>query len=74
MDNAGAGLRFTFQFKETVAAAIFQRGRSIWTVFDSDARLDLSALRHAGKGIIEHVARRRFDDAQYIHITLKERR
>ena len=72
MENAGASLSFTFQFKEPIAAAIFRRGRSIWSVFDSDARLDLKALRHAGKGMIESVEHLRFDDAQYIRITLKE--
>ncbi|MFQ5625927.1 MAG: hypothetical protein ACE5FM_04655, partial [Methyloligellaceae bacterium] len=71
-NNAGASLRFTFQFEKPVAAAVFRRGHSIWSVFDSKARLDLKGLRQAGKGIIEDIKQVHFGDAQYIRITLKK--
>lgn len=70
----GGGLRFTFQFPEPVAAAIFRRGKSIWTVFDSDAQLDLKNLRERADSIVEEVKRVRFGKAQYIRIKLKETR
>ncbi len=68
----GGGLRFTFQFPEPVAAAIFRRGKSIWTVFDSDALLDLKALRARAGATVEDIKQVRFGKAQYIRIKLKE--
>jgi tetratricopeptide (TPR) repeat protein len=69
---SGAGLRVTFQFSKPVAAAMFRRGRSIWTVFDSDAQLDLSDLRTRAKNMVEDIQQVRFGSAQYVRIKLKE--
>ena len=71
-EKARAGLRFTFQFDKPVAAAVFRRGRTIWSVFDTEKRLDLQALRRAGKGVVEDVRRISSGKAQVILITLKE--
>ncbi len=68
----GGGLRFTFQFPQPVAAAIFRRGKSIWTVFDSDAQLDLKVLRERADAMVEDIKQVRFGKAQYIRIKLKE--
>ncbi len=68
----GAGLRFTFQFAKPVAAAIFRRGPSIWAVFDSDAQLDLTALRARADPMVEDIQQVRFGKAQYVRIKLKE--
>lgn len=67
----GSGLRYTFQFSEPVAAAIFRRGPSIWTVFDSDAVLDLTALRTHSKNMVDDIQHVRFGKAQYVRIKLK---
>jgi len=71
-EKARTGLRFTFQFDKPVAAAVFRRGRTIWNVFDSEKRLDLDALRRAGKGVIEDIKRISSGKGQVILITLKE--
>lgn len=71
-ETARASLRFTFQFDKPVAAAVFRRGRTIWGVFDTEKRLDLQALRRAGKGMIEDIKRVSSGKAQVILITLKE--
>lgn len=68
---AGDLLRYTFQFKKPVSAAVFRRGRSIWAVFDSDEKLDLRPLRLAGANLFEDLKQVQFGDAQYIRLKLK---
>lgn len=70
-ENANDVLRYTFHFETPVSAAVFRRGRSIWAVFDSNAKLDLEPLREAGGSMIEDLKQVSFGDAQYIRIKLK---
>ncbi len=70
--ESAAGLNFTFQFTEPVAAAIFRRGRSVWAVFDSDAKLDMAGLRRAAGEGVENIKNLQFGKAQYVRIQLKE--
>ncbi|MHA1165907.1 MAG: hypothetical protein ACTSP0_10065, partial [Alphaproteobacteria bacterium] len=72
VEETGTGLHFTFQFTEPVAAAIFRRGRSVWAVFDSDAKLDMVGLRRAAGDSVENIKNLKFGNAQYVHIQLKE--
>ncbi|MEI7933205.1 MAG: tetratricopeptide repeat protein, partial [Alphaproteobacteria bacterium] len=37
---------FTFSWSETVAAAVFRRGESVWIVFDTPATMDIKAVPH----------------------------
>jgi tetratricopeptide (TPR) repeat protein len=44
LSQQGADLKLTFAFKTPVGAAVFQRADTLWLVFDSKAKIDLSAL------------------------------
>ena len=44
LSQEGADLKLTFAFKTPVGAAVFQRADALWLVFDSKAKIDLSAL------------------------------
>ena len=45
-DAAQAQTTFRFPWSETVAAAVFRRGESVWIVFDTPANMDFSAVPH----------------------------
>ena len=68
----GTGLRFTFQFDEPVAAAVFRRGSDLWAVFDSNAQLDLSELKARTGGILLDVTQVQLGDAQYVRMKFAE--
>jgi tetratricopeptide (TPR) repeat protein len=42
--RAGRGAQLTFKWAAPAGAAVFRRGDGLWVVFDSPARLDVSAL------------------------------
>lgn len=44
LNQQGADLKLTFAFKAPVGMAVFQRADTLWLVFDSKAKIDLSAL------------------------------
>ncbi len=44
LNAQGADLKLTFAFKTPVGVAVFQRADTLWLVFDSKAKIDLSAL------------------------------
>jgi tetratricopeptide (TPR) repeat protein len=44
LSQQGADLKLTFAFKAPLGAAVFQRADTLWLVFDSKAKIDLSAL------------------------------
>ncbi|MHA1523157.1 MAG: hypothetical protein ACTSY1_01980, partial [Alphaproteobacteria bacterium] len=48
----GTTLRLVFPFSKPVAAAVFQRGNSLWMVFDTDRPIELGGLAKAGRGHI----------------------
>ena len=42
--RAGRGVQLAFKWAAPAGAAVFRRGDGLWVVFDSTARLDVSAL------------------------------
>ena len=45
-ESTQAQTTFKFPWSETVAAAVFRRGESVWIVFDTPANMDFSAVPH----------------------------
>ncbi|MBV8790477.1 MAG: hypothetical protein JO237_00335 [Pseudolabrys sp.] len=71
----GANLRLDFPFLEPTAAAAFRRGDVLWVVFDTAAKLDISALTAEGDKIIKGAGVVRTDDgATAIRIKLERPR
>lgn len=66
----GEGLHLTFTFPKATAAASFQRGDTVWLVFDSRAPLDVASIRANGGDIIGGVSRMPLPDGQAIRIRL----
>jgi tetratricopeptide (TPR) repeat protein len=52
----GDGLRLTFPYVTSTAAAVFRRGETLWLVFDSERRLDTAALSADSSQTIRNVA------------------
>jgi tetratricopeptide (TPR) repeat protein len=44
LSQQGSNLKLTFAFKTPIGAAVFQRADTLWLVFDSKAKIDLSTL------------------------------
>jgi tetratricopeptide (TPR) repeat protein len=44
LDTSGDNLRIEFPFAVPTASAVFRRGDIVWMVFDTDAKIDISAL------------------------------
>jgi tetratricopeptide (TPR) repeat protein len=53
LDNA---VRLVFPFATETPAAMFRRADTMWLVFDSDAAIDVDALRAGRKGVIRSVS------------------
>lgn len=66
----GDGLHLTFSFPKATAAASFQRGDTVWLVFDSRLPLDLAPIRAHGGNLIDSVSRMPLADGQAIRIRL----
>jgi hypothetical protein len=67
----GKGLRIEFPFDALTPAAVFRRADMLWLVFDSDARIDLSALmREPEDGIREARFVRGKDGAAVVRLRL----
>ncbi len=64
------GLRLTFSFPSSTAAASFRRGDTVWLVFDSAAPVELEPIRAKGGAIIGEVTRLALDAGQAIRIRL----
>jgi len=43
-EMVAGNLQLSFPFKQDVPAAVFQRGDSLWVIFDTNRKLDMSAL------------------------------
>ncbi len=43
-EMVAGNLRLSFPFTQDVPAAVFQRGESLWVIFDTSSKLDMSAL------------------------------
>jgi hypothetical protein len=64
------GLRLTFSFANATPAASFQRGDTVWLVFDSKQPIDIDPVRANGGAIIGDVRRMALDNGQAIRIRL----
>ena len=63
------GLRLTFSFPSSTAAASFRRGDTVWLLFDSAAPLEVEPIRAKGGAIVGEVTRELLDAGQAIRIT-----
>ncbi|MGI9383166.1 MAG: tetratricopeptide repeat protein [Methyloligellaceae bacterium] len=68
--EAGANLRLVFPFAKPISGAVFRRGRTIWLVFDSNAKLDDAALRDPPGSKVVDVEHVRSGSMQYFRLTL----
>jgi hypothetical protein len=59
----GEGWRLRFAFAEATAAAAFQRGDTLWLVFDASAALDLEAIRRDAVSVVAAVTAAATEDA-----------
>jgi tetratricopeptide (TPR) repeat protein len=64
------GLRLTFSFPSSTAAASFRRGDTVWLLFDSAAPLEVEPIRAKGGAIVGEVTRELLDAGQAIRIRL----
>ena len=64
--QADDGLHVEFPFTADTPAAAFQRGDTLWLVFDSSAVIDLASLTHDGSHVIRSVAMERGADGEAI--------
>lgn len=64
------GLRLTFSFANATPAASFQRGDTVWLVFDSKQPIDIDPVRANDGAIIGDVRRMALDNGQAIRIRL----
>ncbi len=60
-----------FNFPNPVRAAVFQRGKMIWSVFDSDIPIDLGSIQKDLADRVESVRITRSGEMQYVRIKLK---
>jgi hypothetical protein len=71
----GDALRLEFPFVAPTPAAVFRRADTVWLVFDSDARIDLSALtREPDSSIRDARFERAKDGAAIVRLQLKRPR
>lgn len=54
-DKGPALVSFSFQWPESVGAAVFRRSDDIWIVFDRRAPIDLAPLRALGEPMVERI-------------------
>ncbi|TAK49677.1 MAG: tetratricopeptide repeat protein [Xanthobacteraceae bacterium] len=63
-------VRLTFSFHAPVAAALFSRADTLWLIVDSQAPLDLAALRAEAAGVVRDIATLPLADAQAVRMRL----
>ena len=71
LHKSGNSMRIEFPFAANTPAAIFRRADTLWLVFDSEATIDLAALkRDAGDAIREAQFERSKDGAAIVRLRL----
>jgi hypothetical protein len=68
--HPSGGVKLSFLFTQSTAAAVFNRADTLWVVFDSNADIDLSALDGESSGTIRGAQFTRTPDADIIRIKL----
>ena len=66
----GSSVRLSFPFATPTASAVFQRAGTLWIVFDSNADIDLAALRNAKASDILSADFTHAPDADIVRIKL----
>jgi predicted negative regulator of RcsB-dependent stress response len=72
-ERIGENVKLTFAFQKQVPAAIFQRSRVIWAVFDSPEPLDLGNIANVLKGKVENIELTQNANVQIVRFSLKDR-
>lgn len=70
--RSGKTVRVTFPFDKRVASAVFRRSDKLWMVFDSDERIDLSALTPNRKNYILNVEQVLSDTTRIVRFQLDD--
>ncbi len=70
LSRRGDSLLITFDFTRPTPAAVFQRGDSLWAVFDSGTRIDLAPLQQDPTRTIRSAERVASRDGQAVRIKL----
>jgi tetratricopeptide (TPR) repeat protein len=70
----GDNLRLFFPFAQPTPAAVFQRADTLWLVFDTDVKFDITALLHDPSKTIRDATVTREDDAQVVRLKLERPR
>jgi len=70
VETTESQIRMTFPFPKPVASAAFRRGNTIWLVFDSDAKLDVAAIKAAKNDKIVEVDHVVSGPMQYVRVRL----
>jgi tetratricopeptide (TPR) repeat protein len=70
----GDNVRVLFPFSTPTPAAMFQRAQTMWLVFDTDAKLDVTALSNDSSRTIGSASVSRMGDAQVVRLKLERPR
>ena len=73
MERNGVQAIIRFNWREEVAAAVFDRADTLWIVFDRQARLDLSQVRIAAKESFESIRQIPVPGASVVRILIKKK-
>ena len=71
--SAKTGVKFTFDWKEPVAAAVFRRVGYLWLVFDKPARIDSQSLLQSSGGVIQAIDQAPLPDATVLRMRVSRR-
>jgi hypothetical protein len=69
-ERSNDALRLAFPFAKPVAAAMFQRGHSLWLVFDDKTAFDLDPVRRDGDRVIRNATSTMLDDGVAVRLDL----
>ncbi len=71
--GAKTGVKFTFDWKEPVAAAAFRRVGYLWLIFDKPARIDAQSLLQSSGGVIKSIDQAPMPDATVLRMRVSRR-
>ena len=67
------GVKFTFDWEEPVAAAVFRRAGYLWLIFDKPARIDGQSLLQSSGGVIKSIDQAPMPDATVLRMRVSRR-
>jgi tetratricopeptide (TPR) repeat protein len=71
-DPVAETVSLRFDWEQPVAAAVFRRAGSLWTIFDAPTTQDLEPLRAAGGGLVRTIERIPVERATALRMTTAE--